>query len=144
MTKSKDKKKTIEHMKKAVELNPRNASALNYLGYTYAEMGVRLQEAEELILKALKIAPNDGYYIDSLGWVYYQKGNYPKAVVELERALSLVIDDPVVMEHLGDAYEKAGRLEEALRQYHRALKKSKEEEQAQRVREKIERLESKI
>ena len=67
-------------MKKAIELNPKNAAALNYLGYTWAEMGVQLDDAEDLIQRALKIQPNDGFYIDSLGWVYYQKGDYPKAV----------------------------------------------------------------
>jgi len=73
---SKNKDKTIEYMKKAIEINPKNGPALNYLGYTYAEMGVQLKEAEELILRALKITPDDGFYIDSLGWVYYQNGDY--------------------------------------------------------------------
>ena len=73
---NKNKEKSIASMKKAIELNPQNAAALNYLGYTWAEMGVQLDEAESLIQRALKIEPNDGFYIDSLGWVYYQKGDY--------------------------------------------------------------------
>ena len=77
-TKTRTRKNPIASMKKAIELNPKNAAALNYLGYTWAEMGVQLDEAEDLIMRALKIQPNDGFYIDSLGWVYYQKGDYPK------------------------------------------------------------------
>ena len=69
----------IEQMQRAIELNPKNAAALNYLGYTYAEMGVKLDEAESLIRRALEIEPDDGFYIDSLGWVYFQRGDYPRA-----------------------------------------------------------------
>ena len=104
---NKNKEKSVASMKKAIELNPKNAAALNYLGYTWAEMGVQLDEAEELIQRALKIQPNDGFYIDSLGWVYYQKGDYPKAVEQLERAVEITVDDPTIIEHLADAYEKS-------------------------------------
>ena len=105
--------KSIASMKKAIELNPQNAPALNYLGYTWAEMGIQLDEAETLIQRALKIEPNDGFYIDSLGWVYYQKGDYVKAVEQLERAVEITVDDPTIIEHLGDAYEKAGKKDRA-------------------------------
>ena len=81
---SKDKDKTIEYMQKAIELNPDYAAALNYLGYTYADLGVELDRAERLIIRALEIAPNDGFYIDSLGWVYYRKGDYPRAIQHLK------------------------------------------------------------
>jgi tetratricopeptide (TPR) repeat protein len=138
---SKNKEKTIEHMIRAIELNPKNAPALNYLGYTYAEKGVHLDEAEKLILRALDIAPNDGFYIDSLGWVYYQRGEYQKAAVQLERSVGLVVDDSTIIEHLGDAYEKLGKIKEALVQYREALRTSKDEEQSNRVRKKIQVLE---
>ena len=111
------------------------------MGYTGAEMGVRLEEAEGLILRALKIEPNDGFYIDSLGWVYYQKGDYHRAVEQLERAVELATDDPTIIEHLGDAYEKVGKVAGAAERYREALKRSKEEEQSKRIREKIELLE---
>ena len=94
-------------MRKAIELNPSNAPALNYLGYTYAESGTHLGEAEKLIKRALVIEPEDGFYVDSLGWVYYQKGEYRKAVDELEHAVNLTGDDPTITEHLGDAYGKS-------------------------------------
>jgi Flp pilus assembly protein TadD len=131
-------------MKKAIELNPQNAPALNYLGYTWAEMGVQLDEAESLILRALKLEPNDGFYIDSLGWVYYQKGDYARAVEQLERAVEITVDDPTIIEHLGDAYEKVGKPDRALARYREALKRSKESDQIKRIREKMQRLEKKI
>jgi len=141
---AKNKEKTIASMKKAIELNPKNSAALNYLGYTWAEMGVRLDEAEDLILRALKIEPNDGFYIDSLGWVYYQKGDYLRAVEQLERAVEITVEDPTIIEHLADAYDKIGRSDRALARYRDAVKKSKEADQIKRIREKIERLEKKI
>jgi tetratricopeptide (TPR) repeat protein len=107
-------------------------------------MGKNLDEAEKLILKALELEPNDGFFIDSLGWVYYQKGDYKRAVSELERAVSLVVDDPTIIEHLGDAYEKLGRQQEALDRYRRALKRVQEEDQSNRIGEKIQLLERRI
>jgi tetratricopeptide (TPR) repeat protein len=141
---NKNKDKSIASMKKAIEMNPQNAPALNYLGYTWAEMGVQLDEAESLILRALKIEPNDGFYIDSLGWVYYQKGDYPRAVQELERAVEITVDDPAILEHLADAYDKTGKTDSALARYREALKKSKDNEQIKRLQEKIQRLQKKI
>lgn len=134
---SKDKDKTIEQMRKAVELDPEYDEALNYLGYTYADMDVELDRAERLILRALALEPNDGFYIDSLGWVYYRKGDYRRAIEQLEKAVRLVIDDPVIIEHLGDAYLEDGRPDEALRSYRRALESAVEDEQAERIRSKI-------
>jgi Flp pilus assembly protein TadD len=136
----KDKQNCIAHMQEAIELNPKNAAALNYLGYTWAEQGTRLEEAESLIRRALQVEPNDGFYIDSLGWVYYQRGNYAKAVEHLERAVELVGDDPTVIEHLGDAYEKAGRTMDASRAYREALAHAKEADQILRLRTKIDTL----
>jgi tetratricopeptide (TPR) repeat protein len=141
---NKNKEKSIANMKRAIEINPQNAAALNYLGYTWAEMGIQLDEAEILIQRALKIEPNDGFYIDSLGWVYYQKGDYNKAVEFLERAVEITVDDPTIIEHLGDAYEKTSKIDRAVVRYRDALKKTKEDEQSKRLREKIQRLERKI
>jgi Flp pilus assembly protein TadD len=136
----KDKARGVEHMQRAIELNPQNAPALNYLGYTYAEEGVRLDEAEDLIRRALAISPHDGFYVDSLGWVYYQRGQYPKAVELLERAVALANDDPTIAEHLGDAYNKSGRTADALRIYRDALSRTTEPEQTERLRGKIDDL----
>jgi tetratricopeptide (TPR) repeat protein len=94
-------------------------------------------------MRALKIEPNDGFYIDSLGWVYYQKGDYPRAVEQLERAVEITVDDPAIIEHLADAYDKVGKTDRALARYRESLKKSKENDQIKRIREKIQRLEEK-
>jgi Flp pilus assembly protein TadD len=79
-----------------------------------------------------------------LGWVYYQKGDYPNAVEQLERAVEITVDDPTIIEHLGDAYEKAGRPDNALTRYRDALKRTKETDQIKRIRDKIQRLEKKV
>src|SRR2546428_10800801 len=124
-------------MKKAIELNPQNAPALNYLAYTWAEMGVQLDESENLVMRALKIEPNDGFYIDTLGWVYYQRGDYPRAVEQLERAVELAGEDPTVAEHLGDAYDRGGHPRDALRVYRDALARAKDTPQIERLKDKI-------
>lgn len=124
-------------MQKAIVLNPENAAALNYLGYTWAEQGVHLDEAEQLIHRALAIEPNDGFYIDSLGWVYYQRGEYMEAIQHLERAVELVDTDPTLIEHLGDAYSKIGRNSDASRVYQEAMNNTSEEAQLDRLRIKL-------
>jgi tetratricopeptide (TPR) repeat protein len=141
---AKDKDASIDHMRRAIELDPKNAAALNYLGYTFAEMGKHLDEAEELIRRALAIAPNDGFYIDSLGWVFYQRGEYEQAVEQLERALELAGDDPTIAEHLADAYRQTHRVHKALSLYHEALRRVETDDQADRIRNKIQTLEGRL
>ncbi len=119
------KNKCIESMKKVIKIDPDNSSALNYLGYTYAEMGTNLDQAEELIIRALKLKPDDGFITDSLGWVYFKKGLYKKAVKILTKAARLSSCDPVICEHLGDAYQKNKEYKKALKIYKKALLKSK-------------------
>lgn len=122
------KVESIKSMKRVIELDPKHASALNYLGYTYAEMGENLDEAERLILKALKFKPNDGYITDSLGWVYFKKGLFTKALEILEKAVSLVPDDPTMLEHLGDAHLKLNNKSDALKFYKMSLEKKDDKE----------------
>jgi len=104
-----------------LKIDPNNADALNYIGYTYAEQGVRLDEALSLIQKALKLKPDSGYIIDSLGWVYFQKGQYERALSTLLKAATLTGEDPTVQEHLGDAYFKLREYKKALQAYEKAL-----------------------
>ena len=123
-------------LRKCIELNPESAAeAYNYLGYMWAEKGVHLPEALELIKRALALDPENGAYLDSLGWVYYRQGN-PKAALETLRQAAERIDppDPVVFEHLGDVHQSLGQREEALTQWRKAL--SMEPENAA-VRQKI-------
>ena len=112
---------SIAAMEKVIHLDPENANALNYLGYTYADMGVKLGEAEQLIRRALKQKPGDGYIIDSLAWVFYKRGQYDEALPLMEQAVTLVPDDPVVREHLGDVYSRLGLTQKALQSYRRAI-----------------------
>ena len=82
---------------------------------------MNLDEAQKLIEKALELRPNTGYIIDSLGWVYFQKGEVEKAVEVLEKAASLSGDDPVMFDHLGDAYRAKGEKDKALEYWKRAI-----------------------
>ncbi len=116
-----DKALCLEQMKKVLEIDPDHADALNYIGYTYAEEGIRLDEALEMIQKALDLKPDSGYIIDSLGWIYYKKGLYEEAVTYLEKSEKLTPDDPTINEHLGDAYFMIKAYKKALNYYKRAL-----------------------
>ncbi len=107
--------------REVLRLDPENPAALNFVGYVMAERGEQLPESERLIRKALEKDPDNGYYVDSLGWVLYQKGEFDAAVTELRRAVQLTEGkDALILEHLGDACAKAGRLTEARDSYARA------------------------
>lgn len=106
---------------KALDLSPDQPSVLNYLGYSWVDRGTHLERAKELIEKAVKLRPNDGYIVDSLGWVLFREGNFQRAVKHLERAVELRPEDPVINDHLGDAYWRVGRENEARFQWRRAL-----------------------
>lgn len=108
-------------LKRAVELAPEEPIALNYLGYSWVERGVNLDEAFRLIEKAVALRPQSGAIIDSLGWAHYQLGDFEKALPHLERAASLEPGDPTVTDHLGDVYWRLGRETEARYQWKRAL-----------------------
>ncbi len=112
---------SIQAMQHVLEINGNSADALNFIGYTYADRGMHLDKAEEMIKKALSIKPGDGYILDSLGWVYFKKGRYRKAVKYLRKAFSIVPDDPVISEHLGDAYLKLNKREKAREMYDTSL-----------------------
>ncbi|VEN72742.1 conserved hypothetical protein [Candidatus Desulfarcum epimagneticum] len=131
------REKAIEAMKEAVALDPENPSALNYLGYTYAEMGIRLDEAESLITGALKRKPDDGYITDSLGWVYFKQGRFKKALKTLGRANDLAENEPVIMEHLGDAYLKVKDTKKALEFYRRCADIYTDARDRERIEKKI-------
>jgi len=104
-----------------LQRQPENAAALNFVGYIQAERGLALEESETLVRRAIAAEPDNGFYVDSLGWVLFQRGHFAGAVVELERAADLTKhQDAVILEHLGDAYRKAGRPQEALRVYGRS------------------------
>jgi tetratricopeptide (TPR) repeat protein len=107
--------------RKVIQNDPRNATALNYLGYMLADRGTRLEEALSLIRKAVAIDPQNGAYLDSLGWVYYRLGNYDLAEESLRKAIEKIGTDPTVHDHIADLYQKTGRLKLAVTHWERAI-----------------------
>ena len=105
--------KSEADLKKALELFPDQPHVLNYLGYSWIDQGINLDEGMDMIKKAVQQRPDDGYIVDSLGWAYFRIGNYEEAVKQLERAIELKPEDPTINDHLGDAYWRIGRLLEA-------------------------------
>ena len=105
----------------ALEINPDQPQVLNYLGYSLVEQGRNLDEALNMIERAVAASPDSGYIVDSLGWVLYRLGRYEEAVDQMERAVELVAVDPVLNDHLGDVYWSVGRQREAEFQWRRAL-----------------------
>jgi tetratricopeptide (TPR) repeat protein len=108
-------------MKKALELYPDQPLVLNYLGYSWVDKGVHLDEGMDMIRHAVDQRPDDGYIVDSLGWAYFRTGNYGEAVKQLEHAVQLKPDDPTINDHLGDAYWRVGRTLEAHFQWSQAV-----------------------
>ncbi len=131
-------KKAEADFRKALELRPNQPQVLNYLGYSYVELGENLDEALDLIERAVAAQPNSGYIVDSLGWVYYRLGRYQEAVEQLERATELLPTDPILTDHLGDALWAVDRKREAQFQWKRALSFDPEDEEAERIRSKLE------
>ncbi|MDQ6974569.1 MAG: tetratricopeptide repeat protein, partial [Mariprofundaceae bacterium] len=109
-------------LKKVLQEHPKDTEALNFLGYTYAEQGIQLDEAKMYIQKALQLKPNDGYYLDSLAWVYYQQGDYQKAIELQRQSLIIIKDDATMQEHLGDMLWKSGQQDAAIQQWKSAAR----------------------
>jgi tetratricopeptide (TPR) repeat protein len=123
----------------ALALQPGNPQVLNYLGYSLVERGEKLDEALAMIERAVAAMPDNGAIVDSLGWVLFRLGQYDDAVEILERATTLEAVDPVINDHLGDAYWAVGRSIEARFQWQRALSFNPTEADAQRIRDKLDR-----
>ncbi|HTC21598.1 MAG TPA: tetratricopeptide repeat protein, partial [bacterium] len=115
----------INMMKKVIEVQPDNADAFNYIGYSYADKGIRLDDAKKYVEGALKLDPDNSYYLDSLGWVYYQKGLYQDAQAQFEKAIKLLKsaqkDDSVIFDHLAQVLMKLGQKDDAVAQWKKAL-----------------------
>ncbi len=119
--------RALKIMRKVLTLDPHNIGALNYLGYTYAEKGVRLEEAEDMLQQALLLKPQDGHILDSLGWLYFRKGEHEKALDMLQRASQIITDEPVVMFHLAKALLATGKKVESIAILQRAAQILKEQ-----------------
>ena len=125
------------NFKTALELHPDHPQVLNYLGYSWVDMNMNLEEGLDLIKRAVELRPSDGYIVDSLGWAYYRLERYEDAVRELERAVSLMPYDPILNDHLGDAYWRVGRRLEATYQWRHARDLEPEEDLLEQIREKL-------
>ncbi|PZP55667.1 MAG: hypothetical protein DI586_06125 [Micavibrio aeruginosavorus] len=125
-------------LKSALALEPDHPYILNYLGYSWTDQGINLDEATRMIEKAVRLRPDDGYIVDSLGWAYYKQGKYKQASEALERAIELSPYDPTINDHLGDAYWQVGRRNEARFQWKRALSFKPDAELNKSLNEKIE------
>jgi tetratricopeptide (TPR) repeat protein len=125
------------NFKKALELNPEQPQVLNYLGYSWVDKNLNLDDAMDMIRRAVELRPNDGYIVDSLGWAHYRLGQFDEAVVELERAIELRAGDPTINDHLGDVYWRVGRKVEAVYQWNRALIGDSDDVDKAKVKEKI-------
>ena len=114
--------KTERYLRRAISLDPEYADALNALGYFFAENGTNLDEAVDLIKKALKKSPQEAGYIDSLGWAYFKQGKLDEALRQLEKATRLMPDSVEIQDHLGDAYMKKGLKDKAIAAWQRAIR----------------------
>jgi len=110
------------------------------MGYMLADRGVRLQEAVEYVEKALALEPNNGAYLDSLGWAFFKLNDLKQAETYLLKAVSIVKNDPTIHDHLGDLYFKSGDYRKAEEYWNRSLTSGTEAEEIQKVREKMEKL----
>jgi tetratricopeptide (TPR) repeat protein len=124
-------------LKRALRLSPDQPITLNYLGYTWIDHNRNLRKGLALIEKAVRLRPDDGDIVDSLGWAHFRLGNFQEAVRHLEKAVTLRPEDPTLNDHLGDAYWRVGREREARFQWTQALKLKPEPADAEKMREKL-------
>ncbi len=140
-----------EEFRKVLDANPRNASTLNYYGYMLADRGIRLDEATDLIKRALTDDPNNAAYQDSLGWAYYKQNMLDKAEELLRQAVIREGHDPTILSHLGDVYAKMGKdslaeaqWQKSLDEWHRALPADFEAAKMAEVEQKISALKRRL
>jgi len=138
-----DRKASEAVFLKILEQKPDHAPSLNYLGYMWAETGQNLQRAEEMLTRAVGQEPNNGAYVDSLGWVYFRLGNLELAEQYLTNATRLLPRDATVHEHLGDVLAKRGDMQRALQSYRTAIDLDPESKDVEKLRSKVAEIERK-
>jgi Flp pilus assembly protein TadD len=134
---SKQWPKAEADFKQALELFPDQPLVLNYLGYSWVDQGVNLEEGMRMIRRAVEQRADDGYIVDSLGWAYYRMGDFENAVKHLEQAVELKPEDPTINDHLGDAYWRVGRFLEAKFQWTHARDLNPEPEELAKINAKL-------
>ena len=135
---SKQWPKAEADFKKALELYPDQPLVLNYLGYSWVDQGLNLEEAFKMLRRAVELRPNDGYIVDSLGWAHFKLGQYDRATETLEKAINLKPADPILNDHLGDAYWRVNRRIEAHFQWNHARDMGPDPEDLPAILKKIE------
>jgi tetratricopeptide (TPR) repeat protein len=140
-----------EAFKKALAVNPKNGPVLNYYGYMLGDLGIRLDEAEALVQRALKEEPNSGAYLDSLGWIYFRENKLAKAEATLRKAVARESHDATIRSHLGDVYAKSGRTdlaaiewEKSLVEWRRALPADLENDKVAEVEKKLSQVKHRV
>jgi tetratricopeptide (TPR) repeat protein len=121
----------VKYMRATIRINPKRHEAYNALGYFFADRGINLSEAVRLIQQALDVEPENGAYIDSLGWAYFQLGRTDDALTELEKAIKYFPDSAEILDHLGEVYLKKGLTEKAIDQWRKALELEPDNEKLQ-------------
>ncbi len=138
------KSKTIEHMKTVIGLDENHVQALNYLAYIYAEGAQNLSVAEKLVRRALALQPNDGFIMDTLGWVLFKQDRVPEAIQVLERAHKKEAKESIIAEHLGDAYFRHQLPRKAKEMYKKAAELEKDSSSRAKIQSKIYSIEQKL
>lgn len=128
---------TISQMRRVLEIDGNHVQALNYLAYTYAEQNMELDEAEAMARRALAMQPDDGYILDTVGWVLFKRGRHDAAIRYLEAAYRAKGDEAIIAEHLGDAYFRTQLLEKARVMYRRASELESEPMKAEKIKSKL-------
>jgi Tfp pilus assembly protein PilF len=113
--------KAEEQFKKVLAISPKSAPVLNYYGYMLGDLGIRLDEAEALVQRALKEEPFNGAYLDSLGWIYFKENKFDAAEAALRKAVGRESHDATIHSHLGDLFAKTGRSELAAAEWEKSL-----------------------
>jgi tetratricopeptide (TPR) repeat protein len=132
-----EKDQVVTTMKKVIKMDPNHVQGLNYLAFTYAESDQHLEDAEKLVRRALDLEPNDGFILDTFGWILYKKGDVKGSIKALEAAVKQQPTESVIAEHLGDAYYKNQLVEKARQMYHRAADAESDEAKSKAIRAKI-------
>lgn len=132
--------KALLQMQRVVEIEPDHADALNFIGYTWADNNINLDQALRYILKAFELKPRNGYIVDSLGWVYYRTGELDKAIKWLTLSIELEPEDPHIHDHLGDVYRTRGNRNKAVNSYQKAFELFDDKKKRSRVKKKINEL----
>jgi len=140
-----------EEFKKALAVDPKNAPVLNYYGYMLGDLGIRLDEAEALVQRALKEEPNSGAYLDSLGWIYFRENKLAQAEATLLKAVARESHDATIRSHLADVYAKSGRMdlaatewEKSLTEWHRALPADMENDKVAEIEKKLSQVKHRV